>query len=30
MNEEALHAGRVYIDHTVRIEAVSQPDGFAY
>jgi 2-oxoisovalerate ferredoxin oxidoreductase beta subunit len=29
-NEEALHAGRVYIDHTVRIEAVSQPDGFAY
>jgi 2-oxoisovalerate ferredoxin oxidoreductase beta subunit len=30
MNEEALHAGRVYIDHQVRIEAVSQPDGFAY
>jgi Pyruvate/2-oxoacid:ferredoxin oxidoreductase gamma subunit len=30
MNEEALHAGRVYIDHQVRVEAVSQPDGFAY
>ncbi len=30
MNEEALHAGQVYIDHQVRIGAVSQPDGFAY
>ena len=29
-NEEALHAGRVYVDHQVRIGAVSQPDGFAY
>ena len=30
LNGEALKAGRMYIDHQVRIGAVSQPDGFAY
>ncbi|MGZ4824718.1 MAG: 2-oxoacid:acceptor oxidoreductase family protein [Terriglobales bacterium] len=29
-NDEALQAGRMYVDHQVRIGAVSQPDGFAY
>ncbi|MBZ5628573.1 MAG: 2-oxoacid:acceptor oxidoreductase family protein [Acidobacteriia bacterium] len=30
LNGEALHAGRVFVDHQVRVGAVSQPDGFAY
>jgi 2-oxoisovalerate ferredoxin oxidoreductase beta subunit len=30
MNRKALHAGREFIDHQVRVGAVSQPDGFAY
>ena len=30
MNKKALHAGREFIDHQVRVGAVSQPDGFAY
>jgi 2-oxoisovalerate ferredoxin oxidoreductase beta subunit len=29
-NRKALAAGREFIDHYVRIGAVSQPDGFAY
>ena len=30
MNKTALQAGRHFIDHQVRVGAVSQPDGFAY
>jgi len=30
LNGEALKAGGMYIEHQVRIGAVSQPDGFAY
>ena len=30
INHKALAAGREFIDHYVRIGAVSQPDGFAY
>jgi 2-oxoisovalerate ferredoxin oxidoreductase beta subunit len=30
INRKALAAGREFIDHYVRIGAVSQPDGFAY
>jgi Pyruvate/2-oxoacid:ferredoxin oxidoreductase gamma subunit len=30
VNRKALAAGRDFIDHYVRIGAVSQPDGFAY
>ena len=29
-NRKALAAGREFIDHYVRVGAVSQPDGFAY
>jgi 2-oxoisovalerate ferredoxin oxidoreductase beta subunit len=29
-NQKALAAGREFIDHYVRVGAVSQPDGFAY
>jgi len=29
-NRQALIAGRSFIDHQVRVGAVSQPDGFAY
>jgi Pyruvate/2-oxoacid:ferredoxin oxidoreductase gamma subunit len=29
-NRQALAAGRTFIDHQVRVGAVSQPDGFAY
>jgi hypothetical protein len=29
-NRKALSAGREFIDHYVRVGAVSQPDGFAY
>ena len=30
VNRKALAAGREFIDHYVRVGAVSQPDGFAY
>jgi len=30
INRKALAAGREFIDHYVRVGAVSQPDGFAY
>jgi 2-oxoisovalerate ferredoxin oxidoreductase beta subunit len=30
VNSKALTAGREFIDHYVRVGAVSQPDGFAY
>jgi 2-oxoisovalerate ferredoxin oxidoreductase beta subunit len=30
INKKALAAGRDFIDHYVRVGAVSQPDGFAY
>ncbi len=30
INRKALAAGREFIDHSVRVGAVSQPDGFAY
>jgi len=30
INRKALAAGRDFIDHYVRVGAVSQPDGFAY
>ncbi len=30
LNRDALEAGRGFVDHQVRIGAVSQPDGFAY
>ena len=30
LNRKALAAGREFIDHYVRVGAVSQPDGFAY
>jgi len=29
-NRQALAAGRSFIDHQVRVGAISQPDGFAY
>jgi Pyruvate/2-oxoacid:ferredoxin oxidoreductase gamma subunit len=30
VNRKALAAGHEFIDHYVRVGAVSQPDGFAY
>jgi 2-oxoisovalerate ferredoxin oxidoreductase beta subunit len=30
INRKALASGREFIDHSVRVGAVSQPDGFAY
>jgi len=30
INRKALAEGREFIDHYVRVGAVSQPDGFAY
>jgi len=30
VNRKALAAGREFIDNSVRVGAVSQPDGFAY
>jgi Pyruvate/2-oxoacid:ferredoxin oxidoreductase gamma subunit len=30
LNRKALNAGREYVDHMVRVGAVSGPDGFAY
>jgi len=30
VNRQALAAGRTFVDHQVRVGAVSQPDGFAY
>ncbi|HLH08903.1 MAG TPA: 2-oxoacid:acceptor oxidoreductase family protein [Terriglobales bacterium] len=30
LNERALAAGREFIEHNIRVGAVSQPDGFAY